>query len=333
MIAGLVFGKFLPLHKGHLALIDFASKRCDILYIILCYTDRESIPGKTREQWIKHETMVYTHARTISFMYDEKVLPNTSVPSRTASLMWADAFKSIVPDVSRVFTSEAYGAFVAAYMNVEHLVFDEARQSVPVSASQIRSNPFQYWNYIASSARSYFVKKVALVGSESTGKSTLTKALANFFQTSYVPEMARGIIEKTEDCTYHHLVEIAERHASEIIKSVEHANKLLFVDTELLITRSYSSYLFKMPLVVDHWIEEANRCDLYLFLEPDCPYVQDGTRLSATERIKLSVHHKRIFQEANIDLKFINGSWQQRREMAFTLITDTFFKEKAATNR
>jgi HTH-type transcriptional repressor of NAD biosynthesis genes len=123
----------------------------------------------------------------------------------------------------------------------------------------------------------FFVKKICIVGTESTGKSTLAKRLAEHYKTIYVPEMAREIIEETENCTYDDLLKIAQLHTQKISESILAANKLLIVDTDLNITRSYSQFLFNKGLNVDPWIEEVNQFDLYLFLEPDCEYIQDGT--------------------------------------------------------
>ena len=49
---GLVFGKFLPVHNGHIALIRNAQSQCDRLYVLLCVGPDEPIPGKKRLEWL-----------------------------------------------------------------------------------------------------------------------------------------------------------------------------------------------------------------------------------------------------------------------------------------
>lgn len=124
--------------------------------------------------------------------------------------------------------------------------------------------------------------------------------------------MAREILEKTKDCTPAHLLEIATLHARTIGQKTGMANRLLIIDTDITITESYSRYLFETDLIVDDWIREANKGDLYFFLETDCPFVQDGTRLDETERNKLSVYHQEQLRKKNIKYISIGGSWENR---------------------
>jgi len=324
MRTGFVFGKFMPLHKGHIALIEFALKHCDKLYVVICYTVKEPINFIIRKQWLYQIFENAPSVTTVAFGYDEKDLPNTSVSSKEVSKLWADAFKKILPDVDIVFTSEKYGDYVSEYMGIEHLSFDEMRNIVPISASAIREHSFQHWEYIPSFVRSFFVKKICVVGTESTGKSTLTRRLAEHYKTIYVPEMAREIIEETESCSYNDLFKIAELHAKTIAERILVANKLLIIDTDLNITKSYSQFLFNKELNVDPRIEELNQFDLYLFLEPDCEYVQDGTRLSVEGRNKLSEHHKKFFQDKGIRFISIGGDWKNRFIESCKIIDETF---------
>jgi HTH-type transcriptional regulator, transcriptional repressor of NAD biosynthesis genes len=333
MKTGLVFGKFMPLHTGHLALINFALQHCDHLYIILCYTGKEPIDGMIRKQWLYKSFEKYSNITLVSFQYNDTELPNTSVSSRHVSELWARAFKSLVPHMTIVFTSEDYGDYLAEYMGIQHFIFDKSRSIIPVSANEIRANPFLYWNYISNEAKPWFVKKITLAGTESTGKSVLTERLAKHFNTSFVPEMAREIIEKTNECTPDDLYKIADIHAKAIQSKISTANKLLFADTDLIITKSYSQFLFGKELIAEPWVEEANKFDLYLFLEPDCEYIQDGTRLSISERNALSQHHKIYFEKMGIQVIAINGNWDERFRQAVDTIEQIFFNKKAATNK
>ena len=163
MKTGLVFGKFMPLHKGHLSLIEFALKNCNKLYVILCYCSEEPIAGQFREIWLKESLAKNKNVTIVPFEYDSEKLPNSSVSSKITSKIWAAVFKKMIPDVNIVFSSEHYGNYVAKYMSIEHKSFDIQRNKISVSASAIRSNPFRYWDFIADEAKHYFVKKIAIL--------------------------------------------------------------------------------------------------------------------------------------------------------------------------
>lgn len=321
---GLVLGKFMPLHTGHLALINFAAKHCDELFILLCHTKKEPVKGAVREGWLTAAVAKFPNCRVVSLLYNEDDLPNTSVSSKEVSLQWSKAIKHILPGIDAVFSSEIYGDYLASFLNIKHIVFDMERKAIPISASAILSNPLLHWNFIAETAKPYFVKKIILLGTESTGKSTMAKKLAEYFAADFVPEMAREILEKTEDCQPEHLVQIAELHALTILAKIKETKRLLFVDTDVNITKSYSRYLFNKILDVPEWIEEVNEGHLYIFLEPDCEFIQDGTRLSIEERNKLSLFHKEQLKQKGIAYFSIYGNWDERFEKAVELIKEYF---------
>ena len=63
---------------------------------------------------------------------------------------------------------------------------------VPVAARYILANPMQHWSDLLPTVRPYFVRRVVVVGPESSGKSTLTKWLAAQFPTAFVAEYGRN---------------------------------------------------------------------------------------------------------------------------------------------
>lgn len=315
----------MPVHKGHLSLINFAKNNCDRLYVLVCFHRKEVIPGEIRLKWMKKILSSDINIMLLPFEYDENELPDTSVSSLTASNIWATAFKKLLPQVDVVFTSEEYGEYLAEAMQISHICYDKNRIKIPVSGSAIRADPFKYWDFICDEARPYFVKKIAILGSESTGKSILTMKLASYYDTVYVEEIGRKIVEKTELCTPGDLDQIAVVHAKEIAKQVLKANKLLFIDTDLNTTKSYSLFLFNQELNVTPWYEDGNKSDLYFFLETDCVYVQDGTRLSKEQREKLSFSHKNTLEKNGVSYISINGNWEDRFNKVTEIINKRFF--------
>lgn len=309
---GLVLGKFMPLHNGHLALMNFASAHCDRLTVLLCRHAGEPISGEQRMQWLQTIFAGQRNLTLCSLEYNPAELTETSHPDPDHAKAWAEKLTPLLPDIDIVFSSEAYGDAFAAFLGAEHQVFDEARTIVPVSASLIRQKPLTYWDYLPPAVQPFFVQKIALLGAESTGKSTLAERLALHYNTCFVPEAARELIGHTAGCTEDDLLHIVAVHAREINRQVPEANRLLFIDTEVNITKSYSRFLFKKELTAPEWIEEANKCSLYLFLSTDCPHVQDGTRLPAAEREALSQSHLEQLNKAFVPFKTVSGNWEER---------------------
>src|SRR5262249_47846688 len=73
---------------------------------------------------------------------------------------------------------------------------DRGRAAVPVSGRAIRRDPSAHWDHLEPPVRAWLTKRVAIVGSESTGTTTLTRDLANHYETGWVPEYGRELTEE-----------------------------------------------------------------------------------------------------------------------------------------
>jgi HTH-type transcriptional repressor of NAD biosynthesis genes len=319
---GLIIGKFMPYHVGHEALIRFGQQNCDHLYVLLCVNKDEPIAGKIRLRWLLDS---FKNDLDIEVRITDIDLPIVPYSSKLISKMWGEQLIKMFPDVNIIFTSERYGDFMAEYMGVEHKIFDNDRIEFFVSGTKIRNHPFVYWNYIPDHVKPYFVKKVCICGTESTGKSVLTEKLAKRFHTNYVQEWGREICGKTNECTRENIIEIGKAHAEDINKKIVTSNKILFSDTDLNTTKMYSYFLFNDIPVFENWIEEANRFDLYVFLENDAPYIQDGTRLEKNKRDELRDYHYDYLISKGYNVKIVTGhDWGIRYEKAVRIIEETF---------
>jgi len=322
MKTGLVFGKFDGLHVGHINLIRFAQKNCDHLYVLLCVSKTDSIPSNVRLGWLLD---MFKNDINIEIRITDIELPVVPYSSKLISKIWGDYLKIIFSDVTTLFSSERYGDFTAEFMGIEHVLFDLDRVEFFVSATKIRKHPFIYWNYIPEIVKPYFVKKICICGTESTGKSILTEKLANRFHTNFVPEWGRIVCPITSDCTINMIQQIGESHAKDINEKILLSNKILFSDTDLNTTKMYSYFLFnKIPKFKD-WVEVSNKFDLYLFLENDVPFIQDGTRLTEEKRNELRDYHYDYLISQGLNVHIINGyDWEVRYEKSVRIIEETF---------
>jgi HTH-type transcriptional regulator, transcriptional repressor of NAD biosynthesis genes len=126
MKKGLVLGKFMPLHKGHLALIDFALQHCEHVIVMLCVSDKEPINGPVRKSWLDAHYREDTRVQIALAEYDEAVLPNSSVSSRSISALWAAYIRDHFPGIEVFVSSEPYGEYVAEYLGIVHHCFQPA---------------------------------------------------------------------------------------------------------------------------------------------------------------------------------------------------------------
>ena len=314
MTKAFVFGKFLPFHKGHEAMINFALNKCDFLTVLVCASDMEKIPGKVRKNWIDKTFEEKSNIEIKVYTYKEVELTNESKASLKASEDWSKIFKEIFPDYSILVTSEEYGKMVAEFMNINHILFDIQRSQVNISATAVRNDIFANWQYLPDSVKPYFAIKVTLLGTESTGKTLLTKKLSNYFNCSFVLETARDMIANSNNFNFDDLNLVAEEHAKKIDKAILGDSPLVIIDTDIHITKSYSQFTFEKELEIDSEIYNSNIANIYLYLNNDVEYLQDGTRLSLAKRNLLDLSHRKILKDHNVNVIEIKGDWDERFE-------------------
>jgi HTH-type transcriptional regulator, transcriptional repressor of NAD biosynthesis genes len=327
MIKAFVFGKFLPFHKGHEAMINFALDHCDLLTVLVCCSDKENIPGKTRKKWIEQTFEHNGNAEVKIFDYREEDFPNTSVSSESVSKIWANIFTKEIPGCSLLITSEPYGDYVASFMNIQHIPFDINRTKFPVASSFIREDIFSNWQYLPASVKPYYAIKVVLLGTESTGKTTLAQNLSAHYTCSVVLEAARDIIDNSNDFSFDDLQLVAKEHARQIEKALQGNSPLIIIDTDIHITKSYAEFVFGSKLDVSEEICKANKADLYLYLTNEADFFQDGTRLEESERNQLDLSHRKILAENGVSFVEISGTWNERFEKAVSCINKLISKK------
>ncbi len=308
MKRGLVIGKFLPIHEGHVALIRFAAAHCDELIVSMSSTPRDLIDPALRLSWIKTIFQEDSSIKPAMILDD---FDDESLPLDKRTKVWADFIRRTYPSIDIVFSSETYGAPFAHHLGAKHIAFDQDRKYVPISATKIRQHPFRYWNYIPSVVRPYFVKKLCFYGAESTGKSTLAKRMAELYNTELVPEVAREIISSNE-FTLEDIVTIGYAHAARIEEKTRIANKLLFCDTDAITTQIYSQhYLGAVPEVL-YELEKAVQYDVYFLFDIDVPWVADDLRDLGHQREAMFNVFKEALEVRNIPYVLVRGSYEER---------------------
>lgn len=313
MTRGLIIGKFLPPHHGHVALIDFAAKQCDELIVSISDAKEDVIDAEMRLNWLKH---LFKDRPGITFQLLEDNFDDIQLPLEERTRIWAEVIRKTYPPVSFIFSSELYGEPFAKHLNAKHVSFDPERKQFPVSASQIRKSPYQYWDFIPEIVKPHFVKKICFYGAESTGKSVMTKKMAEKYKTTFVPEVAREMIT-SNTFNREDIIAIGREQTARVFRQLKKANKVLFCDTDVITTQVYSRYYLKVVPPVLYEFERMVDYDLYFLFEIDTEWVSDGLRDQGSVEARQNMH--RIFKE-ELDRRKINyitvqGSWEERERI------------------
>lgn len=305
MINGLVFGKFAPLTLGHLELISEAVAKCDKLYLFLSF-DHKFVD--TQPEHLKEKLSLVNRLRDLKDVVRDnhmshKVVVNfvdeSNIPAYPdGAKAYEELIRAGLPGgvvLHKAFSSERdYDAYFSAHFpECEHVVIDAERNSVPISATKIRNDVFNNFNMLSPPAKKRFVKKVAIVGVESTGKTTLAMNLAKHYKARYTSEIGRTICE--ED---YHSSEFLMNRSDYLNIALDHRQLeewhvkqsevgVTFSDTTNLITQ-FSAICAGKIGVIDPTFEALSKeegdnfYDLVLYLQPDVPWVADPLRLQDT---------------------------------------------------
>jgi len=318
MTRGLVIGKFYPPHGGHKFLIETALRAVDHLDVLVCVLPSQTISGDLRQRWLQE-----IHP-------DANVMQIEDIGEDDNSEVWASYTKRILgqaPDF--VFTSEGYGDAYARFLGCRHVLVDHDRRHVPISATRIRSNPLAYWDFMEPCVRAYFVRRVCVVGAESTGTTTLAKDLAEHYETVWVPEFGREYCEKLAAAgvdlwNYRwrstEFTLIARAQAELELKMACEANRLLICDTDAFATGiwherymgSRSSEIETIAAAQSHW--------LYILTDNDIPFVQDGLRDGENIRQWMTDRFEEELIQRKLPWMKASGTREQRLNSAIRTI-------------
>jgi NadR type nicotinamide-nucleotide adenylyltransferase len=173
------------------------------------------------------------------------------------------------------------------------------------------------------------IKKIAVVGPESTGKSTMSAYLATYYTTVWVPEFAREYCEKlTEPPTWQDEVNMFYGQLALEEEYLPKANKLLICDTTFITVKIWSDYTFgcSPQEVLDELPKRIY--DLYLLLDIDLPWEEDPLRdFPHLREHFMEVWHKEL-EQLNANYVVISGVGQERCQNAVAAIGG-FLKSEA----
>ena len=326
---GLVIGKFLPPHLGHKYLIDFAAGYADTVTVLVCTLSKQPIPGRLRFEWMRRSF------GSVQVLHHTAELPEEPEDASSPGAFWTawrDSILSLVSTpIDYVFASEPYGVTLAEVLGARFVPCDPNRELVPVSGTAIRADFAPEWEYILPAARPYFVRRIAILGPESSGKSVLAQKLALRYGTRCAAEYARTYLDAIpSEITPDVMAAIVRGHrASEDALAEQCSGGLLFCDTDAVTTKLWSRFfLGTVPPEVEQQVSEA-RYALSLVTRPTRAWVEDPQRFQPSYADREKFSNDCLAELTRLQRPFVvlGGTWEERTEQA-TAAVNAFLQRR-----
>lgn len=314
---GVYFGTFAPMHIGHQQQIYKCASLNDGVLLVVSGTDhdRGSKIGLHLEKRFRYLREAFNDETVIKVAK----LDETDIPAMpdgwdpwVARLIGLVKENTIEEQLTVTFyvgeeeyVTELTKRFPADGNTYATEIAD--RQDIQISATEIRENPTLHWNDINRVFRRHFSKVVTVMGSASTGKSTLVRRLARSINAPFSEEYAREYEEmsniddpelKMDD--YARMITGQYDANSHEINSPANQG-IVFLDTDAIVTRVYAklylpeeAFLALEPLFQKTIADE--HMDLILVIPPVTDYVDDGFRNMAWEDSRIEFHEELMHQ-------------------------------------
>jgi HTH-type transcriptional repressor of NAD biosynthesis genes len=266
---GFLLGKFLPPHRGHQYLIEFARAYVDRLTVLVCTIEQEPIPGRLRYQWMCEAFP------GVDLVHHTDEIPQAPEEHPQFWDIWRESIRRHVPGrIDYVFASEDYGWRLAAELEARFVPVDRERRNVPVSGRAIRQDPMTHWDALLPPVRPYYLKRVCVCD------GTLASALAAHFSTVCVHAYGGGVPagQPHDHDALLHLFR-GQRAAEDAL--ARQANRVMLCEADAPTLATWSEAPPEIRAAA-----ERRPFDLYLLTESDRPWA----RLVADKR---PVHHLR----------------------------------------
>jgi NadR type nicotinamide-nucleotide adenylyltransferase len=347
---GLIIGKFYPPHAGHHLLIRAAADTCDRVTVIAMAASHETLPLGARLAWLRAEHADTPHVAITGCMDDVRIdHHDPAIWAQHVALMRASLTDIDAPPVTAVFSSEPYGLELARHFDAQAVVLDADRLLAPISATAVREDPVTHWDQLSEPARAGLAMRVVVVGAESSGTTTLSQALADYWRnqgdahglTRWVPEYGRtytmrkwaaararaqlrgqstpqlGSLTWDSD----EFIHIAQRQVQMEEQAAALGGPLLICDTDAFATAIWHErYLGQTSLdVLNIAAHPMYAPRLYLLTDhADVPFEQDGIRDGESLRPWMTERFAQALASGGRIFLRLSGSHAERLQSAIT---------------
>lgn len=296
----------IPPTKGHFNLMNFASqvnpwKRTTV---IVCTQPGEPF-AKERYQAVSHAAF-RTNGCDVKWL-NEPLEQDPSIPGFWP--MWDRIMRNhgFEPG-DTIVSSEPYGATLAGRLGGKFIPYDPNRELYYTKATNIRENLSDYFDDIMPEFQRHLRTRVTIFGAESTGKTTLSKALAERLNGHWIFEWARPYLELTgAPITAESMTNIwTGQRAIQAHEEQFRDKPFVIQDTDLFSTVGYweqPHWTEKLGEVPSALVHDAQRyqSDLYLILKSNIPFEQDPLRYGGDKRESSDEYWMNIADRYNLN--------------------------------
>lgn len=340
---GLVLGKFYPPHAGHHHVVRTALERCEHVTVLVCAASVESIPLQERVRWMSE---VHGAASVVGVVDDIPMdLGDAAVWEAHMAVFRAGVRSRPVP-VDAVFTSEGYGDELARRFDARHVPVDPDRRRFPVSGTAVRKDPVAHWDLLADPVRAWFTRRVVVLGAESTGTTTMARALADHYRrrggawaaTRWVPEYGREHSERKlaalraerpgarwEDVTFtsEEFWVIARRQNHRENRAARRGAPVLFCDTDSFATTVWHErYVGGRNTLVEEIAEQVPH-QLWLLTDHEgVPFEDDGLRDGEGLRPWMTSRFHAELERTGRRFRTLTGTHEERLRTAVAAVDE-----------
>jgi len=279
----------MPPTTGHFQLIQFASLLAPAVYVILCTQPHEPYSAERAEAL--RSAIAHHELNNVELIHYNKVIEQD--PSSPGfHEMWKGLMKKFgISKNDLIVASEPYGKWLADITGAHFFPYDIHREVNPAKATAIREDPLKYFTKILPEFQANVVRTITVFGAESTGKTTLSKQLAEELGGTWLFEYARPYLENTKnEITRKSMKAIWRGQAALQRHGQDFFNKPFIIqDTDLFSTVGY----WQFP----HWQKTLGECpkaliaeakkmksDLYIITRSNIPFEKDPLRYGGSKR-------------------------------------------------
>jgi HTH-type transcriptional repressor of NAD biosynthesis genes len=350
----LIVGKFFPPHVGHEYLVRTALEFSGRVTVLVLAASSEPLPMELRARWLRECFPDAAGLRVVAALddvpvdYDDEAIWRAHVDVMRRALT-GDAAAHDEPErpVDVVFSSEEYGETLARWFGARHVCLDRRRSLYPLSARQVRRDLVGHWMDLPEPVRAGLALRVALVGAESTGTTTLARALCAALRqrggawerTEWVPEYGREYsvdllaVARAHDpaaraqdvvWTEEDFVVIAREQNRLEDAAARRGGPLLICDTDAMATAVWHErYLGSRSASVERIADGMSPRALYLLTDHEgVPFEDDGLRDGEHVRGWMNARFAKVLRAGRVPWHLVSGPPDVRLRAALRHVDD-----------